>query len=137
MSHRPGSTVIPSVGMISAPEGTARVPTWPTAAILSPSMRITLFWIGGPPKPSINVPPTSAFGRTADGRTGCAESDTLSASDAAKTPRTAFMRRRLLDLALRRLDAGLPALPAQAADSGDDRSDDRRDRRDAQGDHDD
>src|SRR6266545_1816339 len=61
MSQRPGSTVIPSVEITSAPEGTASVPSCPTAEILSPSIRMTLFWIGGPAKPSTSVPPTSAF----------------------------------------------------------------------------
>ena len=40
MSQRPGSTVMPSVEMTSAPGGTASDPTWPTATIRSPSMRI-------------------------------------------------------------------------------------------------
>jgi len=47
--------------MTSAPAGTASVPTWPTALIRSPSMTTTLFRRGGPPKPSISVPPTSAL----------------------------------------------------------------------------
>src|SRR5687767_7922690 len=60
MSHSPGSTDIPSVEITSAPAGTASEPTWPTAVMRSPSTRMTLFLIGTPPNPSINVPPTSA-----------------------------------------------------------------------------
>ena len=71
MSHKPGSTVMPSVEMTSAPFGTASVPTWPTAEILSPSMRMTLFWIGGPAKPSTSVPPTSAFTRVVEDGCPC------------------------------------------------------------------
>src|SRR4051812_10749746 len=67
MSQRPGITVMPSVEMISAPSGTASVPTWPTAEVFSPSMRMTLFWIGGPAKPSTSVPPTMALRRDGAG----------------------------------------------------------------------
>ena len=49
---------MPSVEIISASGGTANSTTWPIVLIRSPSMRITLFASGGPPKPSINRPPT-------------------------------------------------------------------------------
>ncbi len=62
MSHRPGSTDMPSVEITSKSAGTASVPTWPTAAIRSPRTSTTELRIGGPPKPSMSVPPTSAMG---------------------------------------------------------------------------
>src|SRR5262245_6246905 len=61
MSQSPGSTVMPSVEIASAPAGTASDPTCPTARIRSPSMITTLFWIGLLPLPSTSVPPTSAL----------------------------------------------------------------------------
>ncbi len=61
MSQRPGSTLMPSVEITSAPGGTGSVSTVPTAEIRSPSTRMTLLRIGRPPYPSISVPPTSAF----------------------------------------------------------------------------
>ena len=63
MSHSPGSTLMPSVEITSAPAGIASVPCTPTAEMRSPSIRMTLFRTGRPPKPSISVPPTSAFTR--------------------------------------------------------------------------
>ncbi len=42
MSHRPGSTDIPSVEITSAPAGTASVPTMPTAVMRSPDISTTL-----------------------------------------------------------------------------------------------
>ena len=63
--HRqiPGSTVMPSVEITSAPAGTCSEPTWPTARMRSPSTRTTLFWSGRLPLPSMSVPPTSRFDR--------------------------------------------------------------------------
>ena len=43
MSHSPGSTLMPSVEITSAPAGTASEPTWPTARMRSPSTMTTLF----------------------------------------------------------------------------------------------
>src|SRR5687768_369215 len=63
MSHNPGSTLMPSVEITSAPDGMASAPCTPTAVIRSPSIRITLLRTGRPPKPSMSVPPTSAFTR--------------------------------------------------------------------------
>src|SRR4028118_1972472 len=61
MSQRPGSTLIPSVEITSAPSGIATSPTRPTALIRSPSISTTLFSSGRPPWPSISRPPTSAL----------------------------------------------------------------------------
>ncbi len=58
---------MPSVEITSASLGTARVPTWPMAVMRSLSIRMTLFASGGPPKPSINRPPTSAVGSAGGG----------------------------------------------------------------------
>src|SRR5262245_37593475 len=89
MSQRPGSTVMPSVEITSAPAGTARAPTCPTAAIRSPSMRTTLFRMGGPAKPSTSVPPTSAFVARGWTRAGWA-----STCDSARAARAAAIRMR-------------------------------------------
>ena len=59
-SQRPGSTSMPSVEMTSASFGTSSFPTCPMAVMRSFSTRMTLFASGGPPKPSIRRPPTSA-----------------------------------------------------------------------------
>ena len=60
MSQSPGRTLIPSVEITSVPAGTGSVPTVPTFVMRSPSMRMTLLRMGGPPNPSMSVPPTSA-----------------------------------------------------------------------------
>ena len=49
MSHRPGSTSMPSVETTVAPAGTGSVATVPMAVMRSPSTRITLLANGGPP----------------------------------------------------------------------------------------
>src|SRR6266550_2056929 len=67
MSHRPGSTDIPSVEITWYPAGTGLDSTVPTAVIRSPSMRMTELRIVRPPLPSINVPPTSAILRDCAG----------------------------------------------------------------------
>src|SRR5438477_10712346 len=61
-SHRTGNTDIPPVEMISASGGGLSVSTVPIAVIRSPSIIMTLLASGGPPKPSINRPPTRAIG---------------------------------------------------------------------------
>ena len=60
MSHSPGSRCIPSVEITVAPAGTASEPTRPTARMVVPRTRITLFVRGAPPLPSMSVPPTNA-----------------------------------------------------------------------------
>ena len=52
---------MPSVETTSAPAGIATSPCRPTAVIRSPSITTTLSSSGGPPKPSISRPPTSAL----------------------------------------------------------------------------
>ena len=47
--------------VISAFEGISIAPTDPTSLIFSPSIIITLFFIGIDPKPSIKVPPIKAL----------------------------------------------------------------------------
>ena len=51
---------MPAVETTLNPAGTASESTVPTALIRSPSMSTTLWSSGGPPKPSIKRPPTSA-----------------------------------------------------------------------------
>jgi hypothetical protein len=72
--------------MTSASGGTSSAPTVPMRVMRSPSMMMTLFASGGPPKPSIKRPPTSAIGRAV------AAVAIRRTSNAAASGRTTLMR---------------------------------------------
>src|SRR5687767_10453910 len=114
MSHSPGSTLMPSVEMTSAPPGTGRVPTVPTARMRSPSITITLLRSGGPPCPSMSVPPTSALTRPV-----CPSSGTGSSMTSARA--TAILRARFItphDVEFHRLTVRRSYAPAERRATG-------------------
>ena len=57
---KPGVTNFPEPSITRAPSGTSTEVPGPTAVIRLPSMTIVPFSIGGPPFPSMIVPPTMA-----------------------------------------------------------------------------
>ena len=88
MSHRPGSTLMPSVEMTSAPRGMASMPTCPTALMRSPSIMMTLLRRGFPPNPSMSVPPTRALSFPVCADAGSVSVKASSTPKIILTPRT-------------------------------------------------
>src|SRR5262245_40811973 len=69
---RPGRIVLPLTSIVRLPVGTATPPRLPTALTRLPSITMTASSTGGPPVPSMSVPPrmTSAVGVCASLRAG-------------------------------------------------------------------